>query len=579
MTTPRYGEFEDHYQRIAAALDGTPGGSSDAALAHTVGELQHLAHAAPIDWAADPCTAMIYTVLTGLHNPDGYPRPGLLLQLALRHGWDAATIDRLAAAAGLVHRFIGSFTLDEVDDHDDGTDEDDDDHITPAAAREWTRQFILAHGPAAVSVKSIADAALESGIVTRRGTVSEYLASLVAARQVFPFRKSNGDPIYGYYVAIDPSSVSTERDLAAGLDWARRFVLQAGQPVDMETIIEAAAADGIDVRRDAVQGWMDQMAAERRLAFSPRDGWYQTNPTWPAGPALYDPLRTGPDGHPRTATIRDGQLRFGGGAGWEDVDLPVTSVLIVAARGGGKTNLIQQLIAEAALSDRNVIWTVTTNSVSSPAVDDLIWRDGDQRPIAVDRTAAGPADVRNMFAGIRDVINSRAATRMQEKIDSDGGARVATDDHPNLIVFVDDLDDLAGRQPSLVGELTDLMRRGRTWGVHFVVASQGAAADVVTNQLLKSFDVRICGMVNDAAEAERVFQLPIHRLPGDLPEKPGEFLARHNGTLRAFTAYLFSIRASVLALAEAVQSRTPIWLPGPDTPAFPRRTETPPTSG
>ena len=88
---------------------------------------------------------------------------------------------------------------------------------------------------------------------------------------------------------------------------------------------------------------------------------------------------------------------------------------------------------------------------------------------------------------------------------------------PRLLIVIDELAYLADELPAFVEGLVDLSRRGRSYGVHLLLATQRPAG-VVTPAIKANTNLRVCMRVTDASESSDVIDSPLAaRIPATLP--------------------------------------------------------------
>jgi DNA segregation ATPase FtsK/SpoIIIE, S-DNA-T family len=113
-----------------------------------------------------------------------------------------------------------------------------------------------------------------------------------------------------------------------------------------------------------------------------------------------------------------------------------------------------------------------------------------------------------------------------------------------LVIVVDEFATLAREVPEFVDGLVDVARRGRTLGVHLVLATQRPAG-VVSREIWTNTDLRIALRVADAADSKDVIDIPdAAELPRTLPGRA--FVRVGNGApVLIQAAYVGGSRAGV----------------------------------
>lgn len=100
---------------------------------------------------------------------------------------------------------------------------------------------------------------------------------------------------------------------------------------------------------------------------------------------------------------------------------------------------------------------------------------------------------------------------------------------PRLVVVVDELAVLAAEDPGHLATLADLARRGRSLGLHLVLATQRPAG-VLTDQIRANVALRIALRVEDEVDSREVVGVPD---AAALPSAPGHAIVRTPGGVRA----------------------------------------------
>ncbi|GAC1329550.1 MAG: FtsK/SpoIIIE domain-containing protein [Candidatus Dormibacteria bacterium] len=123
----------------------------------------------------------------------------------------------------------------------------------------------------------------------------------------------------------------------------------------------------------------------------------------------------------------------------------------------------------------------------------------------------------------RALTSLRAELRRRERILRDAGARDVTalrrtgGAPPSLVIVVDEFAALAREVPEFVDGVVDLAQRGRSLGLHLVLATQRPAG-VVTDSIRANTNLRVSLRVSDEAESLDVVGTPdAARVPRGIP--------------------------------------------------------------
>ena len=212
-------------------------------------------------------------------------------------------------------------------------------------------------------------------------------------------------------------------------------------------------------------------------------------------------------------------------------------LLIGGTTGSGKSELLRSFVAGLALS-------ADPDHVAFVLID---YKGG----AAFDRCAEMP-HVAGMVTDLDDRLAERALVCLEaelrhreERLRASGAEDLATfrartgpgaEPLPRLVVVVDEFATLAAELPDFLHSLVGIAQRGRSLGVHLVLATQRPAG-VVTDDIRANTSCRIALRVTDRHDSNDVIDSPdAARIPR---QRPGQALARLGpGELVAFQSAL-----------------------------------------
>lgn len=216
---------------------------------------------------------------------------------------------------------------------------------------------------------------------------------------------------------------------------------------------------------------------------------------------------------PGVASIVD-RILVGRDAGAKDVRLDVVNdaIFVAGQRGTGKSSLLQQIAAGAALCDDVELYLGDLKD----GAEFYAWRD------RVAMFADGPAAATAMIDHLLQLRaqRSKALTKLGLRKWRPGCGM------PFLLCVIDELAELDMDDNGPQSKLTRLIRLGRAQGIGVVVATQRPSADWIDTSLRANCNVAISFRVRDATEANVALgagAVGAGYLPHHLP-KPGVFL-------------------------------------------------------
>jgi S-DNA-T family DNA segregation ATPase FtsK/SpoIIIE len=226
--------------------------------------------------------------------------------------------------------------------------------------------------------------------------------------------------------------------------------------------------------------------------------------------------------------------------------------LVAGTTGAGKSELLRTLLVSAALHhppDRLTFLLVDYKG--GTAFGDLC---GLPHSVGL-VTDLTPALARRVLVSLRAELRSRAAAQAAPT-DAPGDAPSP----PALVVVVDEFATLAEEVPGFVDGLVDVARRGRSLGLHLVLATQRPAG-VVTESIRANTSLRVALRVADEEDSLDVAGVPdAAHLPRNAP---GRAVVRL-GNERTFTVQFAHVGAPATP-RPPVRCR-PLWPPAASEP-------------
>ncbi|MBI2705947.1 MAG: FHA domain-containing protein [Actinobacteria bacterium] len=242
--------------------------------------------------------------------------------------------------------------------------------------------------------------------------------------------------------------------------------------------------------------------------------------------------------------------------------------LIAGTTGSGKSELLRTWVASLAATHAPDAVTFVLVDYKGGAAFDACAR--------LPHTVGMVTDLDERL-GERALISLEAELTLRERLLRDAGSSDLPAYHasavagsapplPRLVVIVDEFATLAAELPDFLDALVSIAQRGRSLGVHLVLATQRPSG-VINDNIRTNTNLRIALRVLDRADSNDVVGTPD---AAGLPRAcPGRAIARlGESELATFQTALVSGRSVDPAEAgSGVHHRQPWWLEGPRDPA------------
>ncbi|MBV9141680.1 MAG: hypothetical protein JO115_12310, partial [Pseudonocardiales bacterium] len=184
--------------------------------------------------------------------------------------------------------------------------------------------------------------------------------------------------------------------------------------------------------------------------------------------------------------------------------------LVAGTTGAGKSELLQTLVAALAVANRpDAMVFVLVDYKGGSAFKDCVH---------LPHTAGMVTDLDSHLVE-RALESISAELRRRERLFADVGApdiegyllvagtNPGLPPLPRLLIVIDEFASLVRELPDFVTGLVDLARRGRSLGIHLILATQRPSG-VVSPEIRANTDLRIALRVTDAAESTDVIDAP-----------------------------------------------------------------------
>ncbi|MFN2465263.1 MAG: FtsK/SpoIIIE domain-containing protein [Candidatus Dormibacteria bacterium] len=190
--------------------------------------------------------------------------------------------------------------------------------------------------------------------------------------------------------------------------------------------------------------------------------------------------------------------------------------LVGGTTGAGKSELLQTLVASlgASHSPRRLNFLLVDYKGGSAFKD----------AVRLPHTVGLVTDLDGHLAN-RALVSLRAELRRRERVLRDAGTRDLAELErradgtcpPSLVIVIDEFATLAREVPEFVDGVVDLAQRGRSLGLHLVLATQRPAG-VINDNIRANTNLRVALRMNDDAESTDVIGVPdAARIPRNWP--------------------------------------------------------------
>ncbi|MFN2540037.1 MAG: FtsK/SpoIIIE domain-containing protein [Mycobacteriales bacterium] len=295
------------------------------------------------------------------------------------------------------------------------------------------------------------------------------------------------------------------------------------QAVVSRDTLRRQGAEPVRIRPDLpTAAWAEQLAR----ALAPlRDDGGEDDASVPTEARLLDVLGLDP---PTAAGVRARAGRTTAALVGVDADGPVVldlqrdgpHLLVAGTTGSGKSELLQTLVASLAVANRPDAMTFVLVDYKGGAA----FRDCARLP----HTVGMVTDLDGHLVQ-RALASLTAELRTREQLLHEAGAKDIEDfwsgggGLPRLVIVIDEFASLAEELPDFVRGLVGIAQRGRSLGVHLVLATQRPSG-VVSPEVRANTNLRVALRVTDAAESLDVLDAP--DAAGISQSVPGRAFAR-----------------------------------------------------
>lgn len=209
-----------------------------------------------------------------------------------------------------------------------------------------------------------------------------------------------------------------------------------------------------------------------------------------------------------------------------DIDLVADGPHMLAAgtTGAGKSELLRTLVVGLASEQPPEVVSFVLIDFKGGGAFDVV---ASLPHVAAVVTDLDPSEAGRALRGLRaEILDREHRLRDMEVSDVSDIDRNHPRSFGRMVVIVDEFAALADELPEFLDGLVDIARRGRSLGVHLVLATQRPSG-VVTGQIRANTNLRLCLRVQDRSDSMDVIDDPA---AGLLPSIPGRAVLRRGGS-------------------------------------------------
>ena len=209
-----------------------------------------------------------------------------------------------------------------------------------------------------------------------------------------------------------------------------------------------------------------------------------------------------------------------------EIDLVADGPHMLAAgtTGAGKSELLRTLVVALASQQPPEVVSFVLIDFKGGGAFDLV---APLPHVAAVVTDLDPSEAGRALRGLRaEILDREHRLRDMEVSDVSDIDRTHPRAFGRMVVVVDEFAALADELPDFLDGLVDIARRGRSLGVHLVLATQRPSG-VVTGQIRANTNLRLCLRVQDRSDSVDVIDDPA---AGLLPSVPGRAVLRRGGS-------------------------------------------------
>ncbi|GAA3528773.1 FtsK/SpoIIIE domain-containing protein [Aeromicrobium panaciterrae] len=316
----------------------------------------------------------------------------------------------------------------------------------------------------------------------------------------------DGPSVHMYFICLDRTSRQLPEECRAVLE-------HRDGTLNLETTeehhLDAIRPDGVG------QDWLDRLA--RALAPIRDVSTEDLSSSLPASSRLLDVLHLE---HPSGEALTEGWLARGRTTRaviGEGIDGPFTidvradgpHGLIAGTTGSGKSELLQTIIASLAVGNRPDEFNFVLIDYKGGAA----FKDCQHLPHTVGMVTDLDG---HLTTRALDSLGAELRRREHQLADADAkdiedyiaGRKAGDEPMPRLLIVIDEFAALVAELPDFVTGLVDVARRGRSLGVHLILATQRPAG-VVNAEIKSNTNLRIALRVTDGNDSDDVIESPV----------------------------------------------------------------------
>ncbi|GAA2735975.1 hypothetical protein [Actinocorallia aurantiaca] len=186
------------------------------------------------------------------------------------------------------------------------------------------------------------------------------------------------------------------------------------------------------------------------------------------------------------------------------------AMLVIGARGSGKTNLLDLLTLLLLRCSDTLVWHIDMNGGGMSQVWLHPWIEGDIDRPAIDWAAPNPEEAIQMVQIAMNIARARKRTGRKLKVQADSKLLPISPGLPEIVIMVDEGKSVLapgtrGTAGQVGKKLEEILDQARNEGVNIIASGLRATSTTVSADFKVQCGLKICGRVQKESELQYLF--------------------------------------------------------------------------